>query len=79
MVQKDGVPPVRLAVPPESLTKLGTQLMDKAEEMQKLLIVCKPSEFDALFDQYLKEWNAMGGTQVKADMLAQYDKEHAKK
>jgi putative aldouronate transport system substrate-binding protein len=78
MVQKDGVPPVRLANPPDSLTKMGTQLMDKAEEMMKLLIVCKPSEFDALFDQYLKEWNDMGGAQVKADMLAVYDKEHPK-
>jgi putative aldouronate transport system substrate-binding protein len=79
MVQKDGVPPVRLINPPDSLTKLGNQLMDKAEEMQKQLIMAKPSEFDAMFDSMLKEWLDMGGKQVKADMLATYDKEHGKK
>ncbi len=76
MVQKDGVPPVRIANPPDTLAKQGTQLMDKAEEMMKQLIMAKPAEFDAMFDSLLKEWLDMGGRQVKADMLAQYDKEH---
>jgi hypothetical protein len=40
--------------------------------------MAKPSEFDAMFDSMLKEWMDMGGRQVKADMLAQYDKEHKK-
>jgi putative aldouronate transport system substrate-binding protein len=79
MVQKDGVPPVRIANPPDSLSKMGTMLMDKAEEMQKKLIVCKPDEFDALFDALQKEWLDMGGKQVKEDMLKAYDEEHKKK
>jgi putative aldouronate transport system substrate-binding protein len=78
MVQKDGVPPVRLANPPDSLSKQGGQLMDKAEEMMKQLIAAKPSEFDAMYDSLLKEWQDMGAKQVKADMIAEYDKEHKK-
>jgi putative aldouronate transport system substrate-binding protein len=78
MIEKDGVPPVRIANPPDSLSKMGTQLMDKAEEMMKQLVACKPSEFDTLYDQYLKEWNDMGAAKVKADLLAEYDKEHKK-
>jgi len=78
MVQKDGIPPVRLANPPDSLAKQGTQLMDKAEEMMKQLIVAKPADFDAMYESLLKEWLDMGGRQVKADMLAAYDKEHKK-
>jgi len=78
MVQKDGVPPVRLASPPDSLSKQGAMLMDKAEEMMKQLIAAKPAEFDAMFDKMQKEWLDMGGAQVKADMLAVYDKEHKK-
>jgi putative aldouronate transport system substrate-binding protein len=75
-LEKDGVPPTRIAMPPASLSKLGVQLMDKAEEMMIKLYVCKPAEFDALYDQYLKEWMDMGARQVKEDMLKQYDAEH---
>ena len=78
MVEKDGVPPVRIANPPDSLAKMGTMLMDKAEEMTKQLIVAKPSEFDAMYDRFLKEWLDMGGRQVKEDMLKAYDAEHKK-
>lgn len=78
MVQKDGVPPVRIANPPDSLSKQGVMLMDKAGEMMKQLLSAKPAEFDAMYDRMLKEWSDMGGAQVKADMIAQYDKEHKK-
>lgn len=54
-------------------------LIDKAEEMQKKLIMAKPAEFDAMFDAYLKEWLDMGAKQVKEDMLKAYDVEHKKK
>ncbi len=75
-IEKDGVPPVRIANPPDSLNKLGPMLMDKAEEYIKRLIMAKPSEFDALYDKLLKEWLDMGARQVKDDMLKQYDAEH---
>ena len=76
MIEKDGVAPTRIANPPASLNKMGVQLMDKAEEMMIKLYVCKPSDFDALYDQYLKEWMDMGARQVKEEMLKQYDAEH---
>jgi putative aldouronate transport system substrate-binding protein len=75
-LEKDGVPPVRIANPPESLAKLGPMLLDKAEEYIKRLIMAKPSEFDAMYDKLLKEWLDMGARQVKEDMLKQYDAEH---
>jgi putative aldouronate transport system substrate-binding protein len=75
-IEKDGVPPVRIANPPESLNKLGPMLLEKAEEYIKRLIMAKPSEFDAMYDQLLKEWLDMGARQVKEDMLKQYDAEH---
>ncbi len=78
MVDKDGIPPVRIANPPDSLANMSRMLIDKAEEMQKKLIMCKPSEFDALFDAYLKEWLDLGARQVKEDMLKAYDAEHKK-
>jgi putative aldouronate transport system substrate-binding protein len=76
MVQKDGVPPVRLANPPDSLGKQITQLMDKSEEMMKQLIMAKPADFDAMYDSLLKEWLDQGARQVKEDMLKVYDAEH---
>ena len=75
-LEKDGVPPVRIANPPDSLNKLGPMLLDKAEEYIKRLIMAKPSEFDAMYDRLLKEWLDMGARQVKEDMLKQYDAEH---
>lgn len=77
-MEKDGVPPVRIANPPESLARLGPMLLDRAAEIQKKLIMAKPSEFDALFDAGLNEWMDMGARQVKADMARQYDAEHGK-
>ena len=75
-LEKDGVPPVRIANPPDSLNKLGPMLLDKAEEFIKRLIMAKPSEFDALYDKLLQEWLDLGARQVKEDMLKQYDAEH---
>jgi putative aldouronate transport system substrate-binding protein len=75
-LEKDGVPPVRIANPPDSLNKLGPMLLDKAEEFIKRLIMAKPAEFDALYDTLLQEWLDLGARQVKADMLKQYDAEH---
>jgi putative aldouronate transport system substrate-binding protein len=75
-LSKDGIAPVRIANPPESLSKLGPMLLDKAEEFIKRIIMAKPSEFDALYDSLLKEWLDMGARQVKEDMLKQYDAEH---
>ncbi|MCX7032304.1 MAG: hypothetical protein NTU62_19630, partial [Spirochaetes bacterium] len=75
-LEKDGVPPTRIANPPDSLNKLGPMLLDKAEEYIKRLIMAKPSEFDAMYDRLLKEWLDMGAKQVKEDMLKQYDVEH---
>ncbi len=76
MIEKDGVAPVRIENPPESLANMGVMLMDKAEEMIKKLVVCDPKDFDALYDKYLKEWMDMGAKKVKDDMLAAYDAEH---
>jgi putative aldouronate transport system substrate-binding protein len=75
-LEKDGVPPTRIANPPDSLNKLGVMLLDKAEEYIKRLIMAKPAEFDAMYDKLLKEWLDMGAQQVKDDMLKQYDAEH---
>ncbi len=75
-LSKDGIAPVRIANPPDSLAKLGPMLLDKAEEYIKRLIMAKPAEFDALYDQLLNEWLDLGARQVKADMMKQYDKEH---
>jgi putative aldouronate transport system substrate-binding protein len=75
-LEKDGVPPVRIANPPESLNKLGPMLLTKAEEYISRLIMARPSEFDAMYDKLLKEWLDMGARQVKEDMLKQYDAEH---
>ncbi|OHD71780.1 MAG: hypothetical protein A2177_09815 [Spirochaetes bacterium RBG_13_68_11] len=75
-LEKDGVPPTRIANPPDSLNKLGPMLLDKAEEYIKRLIMAKPSEFDAMYDKLLQEWLDMGARQVKEDMLKQYDAEH---
>jgi putative aldouronate transport system substrate-binding protein len=75
-LEKDGVPPVRIANPPDSLNKLGPMLLDKAEEFIKQLIMAKPADFDALYDKLLKEWLDLGARQVKEDMLKQYDAEH---
>jgi putative aldouronate transport system substrate-binding protein len=75
-LEKDGVPPVRIANPPDSLNKLGPMLLDKAEEYIKQLIMAKPADFDALYDKLLKEWLDLGARQVKEDMLKQYDAEH---
>jgi putative aldouronate transport system substrate-binding protein len=75
-LDKDGIPPVRIANPPDSLSKLGPMLLDKAEEFIKRLIMAKPAEFDALYDSLLKEWLDLGAKQVKEDMLKQYDAEH---
>jgi hypothetical protein len=75
-IQKDGVPPTRLANPPDSLSKLGPMLLDKAEELAKVIFMAKPADFDATFDASLKEWLDMGAAQVKADMLKEYDLEH---
>jgi putative aldouronate transport system substrate-binding protein len=77
-LEKDGIAPVRIANPPDSLSKLGPMLLDKAEEMQKKLIMANPAQFDALFDASLQEWMDLGARQVKADMLKQYDAEHKK-
>lgn len=76
MIEKDGIPPVRLANPPESLSKLGPMLMDKSEELAIKIAMAKVSDFDAVFDASLKEWLALGAAQVKADMIKQYDLEH---
>ncbi len=75
-LSKDGIAPVRIANPPDSLAKMGPMLLDKAEEFIKRLIMAKPSEFDAMYDSLLKEWLDMGARQVKEDMLKQYDVEH---
>jgi hypothetical protein len=75
-LNQHGIAPVRIANPPESLSKLGPMLLDKAEEFIKRIIMAKPSEFDALYDSLLKEWLDMGARQVKEDMLKQYDAEH---
>jgi putative aldouronate transport system substrate-binding protein len=77
-LEKDGIPPVRIATPPDSLSKMAVMLLDKAEELQKQLIMAKPSEFDAMYDADLKEWMDMGARQVKEDMLKAYDAEHKK-
>jgi putative aldouronate transport system substrate-binding protein len=77
-LEKDGVPPVRIATPPDSLSKLGPLLLDKAEELEKKIILAKPAEFDAVYDAALQEWMDLGARQVKADMLKQYDAEHKK-
>jgi putative aldouronate transport system substrate-binding protein len=77
-LSKDGIAPVRIANPPDSLSKMGPMLLDKAEEFIKRLIMAKPAEFDALYDSLLNEWLDLGARQVKADMLKQYDAEHPK-
>jgi putative aldouronate transport system substrate-binding protein len=77
-LEKDGIPPVRIANPPDSLSKLGPLLLDKAEELEKKIIMAKATDFDAVFDASLKEWMDLGAAQVKTDMLKEYDAEHAK-
>jgi putative aldouronate transport system substrate-binding protein len=77
-IEKDGIPPVRIANPPDSLSKLGPMLLDKAEELAIKIAVAKRSEFNAVFEKSLKEWLDLGAGQVKADMLKQYDIEHKK-
>jgi len=73
IAEKDGIPPVRIVDLPESFVKMSGMLRDKAYEMCVKLTVAKPSEFDALYDQYLKEWMDMGARKVKEDLLKAYD------
>lgn len=77
-IGKDGIPPVRISNPPDSLDKLGPMLLDKADELIKKIIIVDPKDFDATYDAALKEWLALGAEKVKKDMLAEYDLEHKK-
>lgn len=77
-ISKDGVPPVRLANPPDSLDKQGPMLLDKAEELIKKIVVVPPAEFDRTYEAALKEWLDLGARKVKEDMIKQYDLEHKK-
>lgn len=65
--------------PIQSDIKFGKTLGDKNKEMTDKLIVCKPSVYDGLYDQLVKEYMAAGGQAVMDEKAKVYDEMQAYK
>ncbi|WP_241242833.1 extracellular solute-binding protein [Paenibacillus whitsoniae] len=58
--------------PNESNIKLGKTLGDMNKQMTDKLIVCKPAEFDSLYDKLVAEYMAAGGKAVMDENVKIY-------
>lgn len=60
-------------IPSDANAKYAKALADKRTEMYAKLVVCKPEEFDKLYDSLVQEYMAAGGQAVKDDYMKIYD------
>lgn len=58
--------------PNESNIKFGKTLGDMNKQMTDKLIVCKPAEFDSLYDKLVAEYMAAGGQAVMDENVKIY-------
>ncbi|MCS7462849.1 extracellular solute-binding protein [Paenibacillus doosanensis] len=58
--------------PNESNIKYGKTLSDMGNQMTDKLIVCKPAEFDSLYDKLVEEYMAAGGKAVMDENVKIY-------
>lgn len=58
--------------PNESNIKYGKTLSDMNKSMTDKLIICKPSEFDAMYDKLVSEYMAAGGKAVTDENIKIY-------
>lgn len=65
--------------PNESNIKFGKTLGDMSNQMTDKLIVCKPSEFDSLYDKLVAEYMAAGGKAVMDENVKIYEAMQANK
>ena len=72
-IDKDGIINVRLTSLPESFVKLLPTLKDKAIEIIVKSIMAPAGQFDRIFDAGLEEYEDLGATKVRADLIAAYD------
>ncbi|SFE53083.1 putative aldouronate transport system substrate-binding protein [Paenibacillus catalpae] len=65
--------------PNEANIKFGKTLGDMNKQMTDKLIVCKPSEFDSLYDKLVDEYMAAGGKAVMEENMKIYEAMQANK
>jgi ABC-type sugar transport system, periplasmic component len=65
--------------PNESSIKFGKTLGDMNNQMVDKLIVCKPADFDSMYDKLVDEYMAAGGKAVMEENIKIYEKMQANK
>jgi putative aldouronate transport system substrate-binding protein len=65
-----------MAFPIASQAKYKQVLFDKDTEIFSKTIMCKPEEFDSLYDQLVKQYMEAGGQEVMQDRIAYWKKNY---
>lgn len=68
----DGYVNFYYGIPNEANLKLGRTVGDLDKQMMERLIVCKPAEFDALYDSLVKEYMNAGGKAIQEENIKNY-------